>query len=224
MQPIAIYGSGGLAGVVRDILLQGNRFVPAALLDSDPRRHGRAIDGLRVLGDLTAVPRLLRRGIDTIIIAIGDNPARIDLAARARTAGLRLASAVHPLAAISPTAAVGEHVIIGPRVNVCVHAQIGPHVVLSAGAIVEHDNRLEAGVFVHPAVRLAGQVTVGTCATLGIGACVIPGRRIGAGAVVAPGAVVIRDVPPGAAVAGAPARPTNAEYDAPHAEAALAAV
>lgn len=221
MQPVAIYGSGGLAGVVRDILLQGSTCVPAALLDSDPRRHGRTIDGLRVIGDLAALPRLRRRGIDAIIIAIGDNRARLALAQQARAAGFMLASAVHPLAAISPTATIGEHVIIGPRVNVCVHARIGPHTVLSAGAIVEHDNVLGAGVFLHPAVRLAGQVTVEAGATLGIGACVIPGRRIGAGAVVAPGAVVIRDVPPGSAVAGAPARVAPETI---HAETALAAV
>ena len=224
MQPIAIYGSGGLAGVVRDILLQGNTNVPAALLDSDPRRHGRTIDGLRVVGDMTALPRLLRRGIEAIIIAIGDNRTRMELASQARTAGFQLASAVHPLASISPSATIAEHVIIGPRVNVCVHAHIGPHSVLSAGTIVEHDNRIGAGVFVHPAVRLAGQVTVESCATLGIGACVIPGRRIGAGAIVAPGAVVIRDVPQGTAVAGAPARPATGSDTLEHAGAALASV
>ncbi|HEX7177702.1 MAG TPA: acyltransferase [Pyrinomonadaceae bacterium] len=41
---------------------------------------------------------------------------------------------------------------------------------------------------------------------IGYNAAVLKGVRVGAGALVAPGAVVIRDVPPGAEVAGNPAR------------------
>ncbi len=41
---------------------------------------------------------------------------------------------------------------------------------------------------------------------IGYNAAVLKGVRVGAGAVVAPGAVVVRDVPPGAEVAGNPAR------------------
>lgn len=40
---------------------------------------------------------------------------------------------------------------------------------------------------------------------IGYNAAILKGARIGAGAVIAPGAVVIRDVPPGAYVAGNPA-------------------
>jgi len=48
---------------------------------------------------------------------------------------------------------------------------------------------------------------VGSRAMLGVGASVIPGVRIGEGAVVGAGSVVLRDVPPGETVAGAPAKP-----------------
>ena len=41
---------------------------------------------------------------------------------------------------------------------------------------------------------------------IGYNAAVLKGVRVGAGALVAPGAVVVRDVPPGAEVAGNPAR------------------
>lgn len=45
---------------------------------------------------------------------------------------------------------------------------------------------------------------------IGWNATVLKGVRVGAGAVVDPGAVVTRDVPPGARVAGNPARPADA--------------
>jgi serine O-acetyltransferase len=44
---------------------------------------------------------------------------------------------------------------------------------------------------------------------IGTGAKVIGGLRIGAGATVGANAVVVADVPPGATVVGAPARPAS---------------
>jgi sugar O-acyltransferase (sialic acid O-acetyltransferase NeuD family) len=205
MEPIAIFGAGGLGCLVHDILLQIGRFRIVAFLDSDRERHGREIDGLPVLGGMDIVSTLPCSGVEKIVVAIGDNHARVLVAETLRRAGLQLASAIHPLASISPTALLGEHLIIGPRVTVCVHARIGAHCVLSAGAIVEHDNELGTGVFLHPAVRLAGTVKIEDGATVCIGASIIPGRRIGRWSRVEPGSVVIRDVPPDTIVGGAPA-------------------
>lgn len=44
---------------------------------------------------------------------------------------------------------------------------------------------------------------------IGYNAAILKGVRVGAGATIAPGAVVVRDVPPGATVAGNPARVTG---------------
>ncbi|MBK8913412.1 MAG: acetyltransferase [Phycisphaerales bacterium] len=201
-----IYGAGGLGAVVHDILVQHGRWSVAAFLDSDPQRHGRTHDGLPIFGGMDAVPELLARGVRSAIVAIGSNAVRVSLAAELRALGMTLISAVHPLASVSPLAALGAHVIIGPRVTVCVHGRIGAHAILSAGAIVDHDGVIGEGAFLHPAVRLAGGVRVEPCATIGIGASVIPGRTIGTGATVQPGAVVIHDVPAWDVAEGVPAQ------------------
>ena len=75
---------------------------------------------------------------------------------------------------------------------------------------------LAAQILGHMAERVAEDARAPGCdaivdvagggSNLGIGACVIPGRSIGAQATVGPGAIVIRDVPDGVTVRGAPAR------------------
>ncbi len=205
MDAVAIYGAGGLGSLVEDICRQAGNLRPVAFLDSNTAKHNTTHAGLPVRGGLEAVPELLAEGIQQVIVAVGDNNARIALAEALEERGMRLASAVHPLASISPTAQIGRHVVISARTIVCTHATIGPHCVLSAGAICEHDNVLDAGVFLGPAVRLAGTVRIGARATIDIGATVIPGRTVGHGTHIAPGTVVIHDVPADVTAGGIPA-------------------
>ena len=205
MPDVVIFGAGGLGRMVLDTLRQSRRYRPVAFLDNDAALHGTAVDGLEVVGGLEKVAEFIAAGVAGGVVAIGDSPTRVALAEKLRQRGLPLISAIHPLANISPTARLDEHLIIGARVSISVHARIGAHSVLSAGSIVEHDNIIGRGAFLYPAVRLAGGVFVDDLATLGIGACVIPGRSVGREAYVEPGAVVIRDVAPGTTVGGVPA-------------------
>ncbi|MFH1746451.1 MAG: NeuD/PglB/VioB family sugar acetyltransferase [Planctomycetota bacterium] len=207
MMDVVIFGAGGLGWVVLDILRQAGRYRPVAFLDSDPKKQGGTVDGLPIAGGFEQVTRYVSSGVVHAIVAIGNNHTRVAVARQLKCSGMNLVSAIHPLASISPTARLEEHLIIGPRVVICVHAHVHQHAVLSAGSIVEHDNIVGTGAFLYPAVRLAGTVRVDDLAVLGVGACVIPGRRIGRGARVEPGAVVIRDIPAGAAVTGVPAIP-----------------
>lgn len=69
-----------------------------------------------------------------------------------------------------------------------------------------------------PGVMLGGDVTVCDGAKVGLNACVLPYRRIGAGAIVGAGAVVTRDVPDGAVVAGNPATERAGKNPVPYSE------
>jgi sugar O-acyltransferase (sialic acid O-acetyltransferase NeuD family) len=201
---MAIYGAGGLGRMVRDILLQEGRVRPALFLDSDRDKHGEVYDGLPVVGGIECLPELLGQGLAGVTVAIGDNDVRVALAQELQARGAKLISAIHPLAIISPSAQLGEHVIVGPRAIIGVHAIVDAHAIVSAGAIVEHDNRIGMGAFLAPAVRLAGGVVVEELAVLEVGACVVPGRRIGRACLVRAGTIAISDVAEREALGGAP--------------------
>jgi acetyltransferase-like isoleucine patch superfamily enzyme len=72
-------------------------------------------------------------------------------------------------------------------------------------AIVGYDATILCHEFLQDEYR-TGEVHVGERAMIGAGAVVLPGVRIGRGAQVAANSLVDRDVPPGATVAGVPAR------------------
>lgn len=95
--------------------------------------------------------------------------------------------------------------------NVCVDAslaiEIGRNVMIGPfGYLTDHDHGTAAGATISEQPLVAASVTIEDDAWLGAHVCVLKGVRIGTGAVVGAGAVVTRDVPPGAIVAGVPAR------------------
>jgi acetyltransferase-like isoleucine patch superfamily enzyme len=95
---------------------------------------------------------------------------------------------------------VGENVVIRGGGGI----SIGNDVLIAAGAsIISQEHPIEPprwGRVVSKAVRIGNEVWIG------VNAVVLPGVTIGDGAIVAAGAVVTRDVPPYAIVAGVPAK------------------
>jgi acetyltransferase-like isoleucine patch superfamily enzyme len=117
---------------------------------------------------------------------------------------------------ISKDVRVGPHAYIGPNALICPGVQIGTYSMLgSRVSVVGRDHRIDRpGIPIifsgrpEPALTfIESDVWIGACCTL------IAGVRVGRGAVVAAGAVVTRDIPPFAVVAGVPARLVRERFD-----------
>ncbi|WP_247728557.1 acyltransferase [Halovivax limisalsi] len=83
-------------------------------------------------------------------------------------------------------------------------------ITLEDDALVGYDATILCHEFLQDEYR-TGEVVVGERAMIGAGAIVLPGVEIGRDASVAANSLVTRDVPPGAVVAGVPARPMNGD-------------
>jgi acetyltransferase EpsM len=207
---LVIWGAGGHAAVVADIVrLQGTYELAGFLNDINKETHGRPYCGGLILGGREALPELASAGVRHFIIGIGDNQARVDLAAIARATGFSIATAIHPRAIIAPDVAIAEGTVIAAGAVVNPGVSVGEQVIVNTSASIDHSCLIEEGVHVGPGARLAGHVTVRRCARIGIGATIIDRIEIGAGAIIGAGAVVVKDVPPGVVAMGVPARVTR---------------
>lgn len=205
-KPCVIVGAGGHGRVVLDILIRARQYRVIGFLDSNPELHGRRMDGVPILGDLSALGDLKAQGLAGAIVAIGDNGVRRSFADEIEAMGVDLINAIHPSANLAHNVRIGHNVCIAAGALVCAHCQIGDSVILNTGCIVDHESMIGTAAHICPGARLAGRVTVESGAFVGIGATVLQGLRIGCEAVVGGGAVVIRDVEPMTTVVGVPAR------------------
>jgi sugar O-acyltransferase (sialic acid O-acetyltransferase NeuD family) len=119
----------------------------------------------------------------------------------------RFARVIHPAARISPLARIGHNVLIMAGVVITSDAVIGNHVCILPNTVVHHDVVVGDFSLIGSNVTLAGGAVVGENCYVGSGSSIKNGLSIGAGALVGLGSNVLRDVAPGATVAGNPAAP-----------------
>lgn len=184
---IAVFGAGGHGKVVVDAIERNAGLDVACVMDDNPR-PGTAILGHAVAGGREAL-LACREDIDAVIVAIGDNRARREVARWVEAQGFALQSVVHPAAVVAPSATIGAGALIMPGAVVNAEARIGANAIINSGAIVEHDCDVGEGAHVAPGAVLCGGACVGAGTLVGAGAVVLPGVRVGPSLLVKAGTV-----------------------------------
>jgi acetyltransferase EpsM len=204
---LLIYGGGGHALVVKDILEETGEVDIAAIV-VDPLFVGsvkREFDAIPTYSAADLVT-LKGGGVDHAIVAIGLNRDRMRIGAELRHMGFCLLSAIHPEASIARSSQIGSGTVIAAGAVVGAHASIGQDVIINTCASVDHECEVEDGCHVCPGARLAGAVRLREGSTVGIGAAVIERLEIGRHTMIGAGSVVVRDVPERVVAFGTPAR------------------
>lgn len=201
-KPVLLFGAGGLAADVTDMVLRAWGVpVAACVIDripDDPPAEGK----LPVLAwdELFIEPHSV-----TCVAAIG-RPARRPFIENAEAAGFRFETLIDPSAQIFPSATIEAGCVIGAGCIVAARAHICRHVFLNRAVAIGHHTHVEQFCSVQAAARIGGFGRVEEESEIGIGATVIDRIVIGARSFVAAGSVVVRDCPPDSKLLGNPAR------------------
>lgn len=200
MSEAFIFGAGGHAVVIADILRSLSRSV-AGFISDDPQRNHRSID--RCVGPDEMSDSV--RANSSFIVGIGANLVRERIADEYR--GVEWLTAIHPSCIASESVKIGEGSVLFHNSVVQAYAKIGRHCIVNTSASVDHDCVIGDFVHIAPNSTLCGAVTVGDLSFIGAGSTILPGITIGSNCVIGAGAVVTKDVADGSVVAGVPGRP-----------------
>ncbi len=203
---LIVFGAGGHAKVVIDILERQGSYAIAGVLDDDVKRKDTRFFGYPLLGTRANLPALRSAQLHLAVVAIGDNQARAAVAASMARQDWQFAAAVHPHACIGRGVEIAPGCVVMGGCVINSGTYLGAHVIVNTGATIDHDCRIEDGVHIAPGCHLCGGVRIGQRSLLGAGTTVTPGVKIGSKVFVGAGSCVIHDVADDANVSGVPAR------------------
>jgi acyl carrier protein len=207
---ISIYGGGGHARVVADILRAKEirispRYEDDIQLVQDSSNQFEAGVILKGRDHFSTPP-------NPIVLAIGSNQIRQKIADELVSFNVQYTHVIHPRAIVASSVSIGGGSVILANAVIQLGTVVGMHVIINTSASVDHECKIANFAHVSPNATLCGNVSVGEGAHIGAGATVIEGMRIGKWATVGAGAVVIRNVDDYETVVGCPAMPiTNSK-------------
>ncbi len=199
---ILVYGGGGHAKAVMDMLKAIGEFEIAGIID-DGIPAGAEVMGIPVLGARDLLPGLVSRGLRLAANGVGgivDIGVRVRLFELLENQGFSLPALIHPRAMVEPGAKAGAGVQVFPNAYVGSESVLHPKCMVNTGAVVSHDCEIGAYSHVAPGALLAGHVHVGERVLVGMGVKVVIGISLGDGARIGSGATVLKDVPAGTIV------------------------
>lgn len=198
----------GTYGEVYLAYLQDAGIEIVGFVDDNPDLQDTFVRGMPVLGKISDLEHLKDKlDVEAVYCPIGNNKLRVSFLEYAKSLGYKTPCFIHPSVIMHSSVKIGEGVYILLGARIMPYTVIDDYVMISMNALVAHHNHLYKGTFISTGVNFGASISAHENTYIGIGATIMTGiHDLGKDCVVGAGAVVIRDVPDNAVVAGVPAK------------------
>ena len=199
----------GTYGEVYLAYLQEAGIEIVGFLDDDSKYINQKVCGIPVLGGFDFLACLKDEyGVKAVYCPLGNNKLRVELLNRALSLGYEVPTFIHSTVVLSPNVKIGDKgIYILPKTVIMPWCNIHDFVMMSVNSVVSHHTILEEGVFLSFGVNFGASIIAHKYAYIGISATVMTGvHELGENCLIGAGAVVIKDVPTNAVMAGIPAK------------------
>lgn len=202
-----IIGAGTYGEVYLSYLLEAGVEV-VGFLDDAPKFIGASVKGIPVLGNLADMPILKEKyGIGAVYCPIGNNELRVATLKKALALGYETPNFIHSSVVLSHDIEIGQGVYILLGTHIMPYTKIEDFVMISMGVNLAHHSLLCEGTFLSTGVNFGASIIARKYSYVGISSTIMTGiHELGENCLIGAGAVVIKDVPPNAVVAGVPGK------------------
>jgi sugar O-acyltransferase (sialic acid O-acetyltransferase NeuD family) len=200
MNQVYLYGAGGHAKVVIDILKSNHIDVPE-IFDDNPD-----------ISTFMGIPVSHTEIRSPLIISIGNNVVRKKIVEKLDNIVFNPA-VLAPSVTVSDWVSIEEGTVVMQGAIIQSSAQIGKHVIINTKASVDHDCRIRDYAHIAPGAILCGNVEIGEGAFIGAGTTIMQGIKIGKWSVIGAGSVVVRDIPDNVTAFGSPCRIIKQQFE-----------
>ena len=208
MKNIVLFGSGGHAKVIADIIEKEKLFQILGLIDPN-RELGMECFGYPVLGSEDELPDLIKKhDIGGGIVAIGDNWARYLIVQNIlkMIPDFHFIKAIHPSAQIAGKVTINRGTVVMPGVVINSDTEIGAFCIINTNSSLDHDNVFGNYSSIMPNAATGGGVRVGEFSVLGMGSSALQEISIGTHTVIGAGSVLLESIGDNSFVIGIPGK------------------
>jgi len=208
MKSILVFGSGGHAKVVVDIIEKEGKYQIEGLIDYSYNAD-RKISGYKIIGNDSSIKNLVKKNqIYGGIIAVADNAIRSKIRDKIVQSipQFKFINCIHPSSIIAKDVVIGDGNVFMAGTIINSSSIIKNNCIVNTNSSIDHDNVLNDFSCIAPNVALGGSVTIGRYTFVGIGSNVLPNINLGSNCIIGGGSLVCSDTKNNSLYYGSPAK------------------
>ena len=208
MKNILIFGTGGHAKVIVDIIEKQGEYRIAGFIDEYDDKKTVTL-GYKVLGNEFSLKDIVSNyEIYGGVIGIGDNSIRLDIRDKIikYIPNFKFINCIHPQSILGKEAILGQGNVIMAGVIINPSSIISNHCILNTNSSIDHDCLMSDFSSIAPNVTLGGNVKIGDYSAIGISTNIFQNVNIGNNCIIGGGSLVRKDTKDNSVYYGSPCK------------------